>query len=141
MVPGGNPNDLRNPRGDQDKSPRLTGNLSPVTPDDRQGLYGNLPGAERLEHSRSYHAPAPATINPRSGPISNGNMDYSLMSVAATQMARYYGLPAESAPGGTDSQGLDFQNGYENASMKLASFLAWPDIIVGPGMLDGSWRN
>ncbi len=70
--------------------------------------------------------------------LSDGSMDYSIMSAAATQMARYYGLPAESTPGGTDSQELDFQNGYENSAMKLASHLAWPDIIVGPGMLDGS---
>ncbi|MBA7534517.1 Glycine betaine methyltransferase [subsurface metagenome] len=70
--------------------------------------------------------------------VSDGSMDYSIMSAAATEMARYYGLPAESASGGTDSHELDFQNGYEKAAMKLASHLAWPDIICGPGMLDGS---
>jgi trimethylamine--corrinoid protein Co-methyltransferase len=95
-------------------------------------LQANEPGVPVI------YAPAPATINPRSGLISDGNINYSIMSVAVTQMARYYGLPAESSPGGTDSHQLDLQNGYENASMKLASHLAWPDIVVGPGMLDGS---
>jgi len=95
-------------------------------------LEANEPGLPII------YAPALATINPKTGSLSDGSMDYSIMSVAACQMARYYGLPAESAPGGTDSQELDIQNGYEKAAMKLASHLAWPDIIVGPGMLDGS---
>lgn len=84
------------------------------------------------------YAPALAVMNPRTGLLSDGSMEFSIMSAAATEMARYYGLPAESSPGGTDAHVLDFQNGYENAAMKLASHLAWPDIIVGPGMLDGS---
>jgi len=95
-------------------------------------LQANEPGVPII------YAPALATINAKSGLISDGSMDYSIMSVAATQMARYYGLPAESSSGGTDSHVLDFQNGYEKAAMKLASHLAWPDIMVGPGMLDGS---
>jgi trimethylamine--corrinoid protein Co-methyltransferase len=95
-------------------------------------LEANEPGVPII------YAPVLATINPKTGLLSDGSMDYSIMSAAVTQMARYYSLPAESAPGGTDSQELDFQNGYENSAMKLASHLAWPDIIVGPGMLDGS---
>jgi len=95
-------------------------------------LEANEPGVPII------YAPALATINPKTGLLSDGSMDYSIMSVAATQMARYYGLPSESSSGGTDSHVLDFQNGYEKAAMKLASHLAWPDIIVGPGMLDGS---
>jgi len=95
-------------------------------------LQANEPGVPII------YAPALATINPKTVGISDGSIDYSIMSVAATQMARYYGLPAESSSGGTDSHQLDFQNGYENAAMKIASHLAWPDIICGPGMLDGS---
>ncbi len=72
------------------------------------------------------------------GSLSDGSLDYTIMSVAVTEMARYYGLPAESSPGGTDSHELNFQNAYENTATKLTSNLAWPDIIVGPGMLDGS---
>jgi len=95
-------------------------------------LQANEPGVPII------YAPALAVINPKTGLLSDGSMEYSLMGVAATQMARYYGLPAESSSGGTNSHVLDYQNGYENASMKLASHLAWPDIMVGPGLLDGS---
>jgi len=95
-------------------------------------LQANEPGVPII------YAPALATINPKTGSVSDGSMDYSVMSAAATEMARYYRLPAESSSGGTDSHRLDFQNGYEKAAMKIASHLAWPDIICGPGMLDGS---
>ena len=95
-------------------------------------LQANEPGLPII------YAPALAIMNPRTGLVSDGSMEYSLMSAAATEMARYYRLPAESSPGGTDSHVLDLQDGYESAAMQLASHLAWPDIVVGPGMLDGS---
>jgi trimethylamine--corrinoid protein Co-methyltransferase len=95
-------------------------------------LQANEPGVPII------YAPALAIMNPKTGLLSDGSMEFSIMSAAATEMARYYGLPAESAPGGTDSHVLDFQNGYENAAIKMASHLAWADIVVGPGMLDGS---
>lgn len=95
-------------------------------------LQANEPGVPIL------YAPALAVMNPRTALLSDGSMEYSLMSAAATEMARYYGLPAESSPGGTDSHVLDLQDGYESAAMQMASHLAWPDIVVGPGLLDGS---
>ncbi len=95
-------------------------------------LQANEPGVPII------YAPALAIMNPRTGLVSDGSMEYSLMSAAATEMARYYRLPAESSPGGTDSHVLDLQDGYESAAMQLASHLAWPDIVVGPGTLDGS---
>ena len=55
------------------------------------------------------------------------------MDAAATEMARYYGLPAESSPGGSDAHILNFQNAHENAIMGMPTMLSWPDIIVGPG--------
>lgn len=54
------------------------------------------------------------------------------------ETARYYGLPAESSPGGSDAHIPDVQCAYEGGTMALPTTLSWPDIIVGPGMLDGS---
>ena len=96
-------------------------------------LQANEPGVPII------YAPCLAIMNPRTGLVSDGSMEYSLMSAAATEMARYYRLPAESSPGGTDSHVVDLQDGYESGAMQLASHLAWPDIVVGPGMLDGSF--
>ena len=95
-------------------------------------LQANEPGLPII------YAPALAVMNPRTALLSDGSMECSLMSAAATEMARYYGLPAEASHGGTDAHVLDLQAGYESGAMQLASHLAWPDIVVGPGMLDGS---
>ena len=95
-------------------------------------LQANEPGVPII------YSPALAVMNPRTATVSYASMEFSIMDAAATEMARYYGLPAESSPGGSDAHILNFQNAHENAIMEMPTILSWPDIIVGPGMLDGS---
>jgi trimethylamine--corrinoid protein Co-methyltransferase len=84
------------------------------------------------------YAPVLATMNPRTGQYSGGAIELGLMSVAAIQMARYYGLPVEASGGGTDQFIPGIQAAYERAMNALLPTLAWPDILVGPGLLGGS---
>jgi trimethylamine--corrinoid protein Co-methyltransferase len=84
------------------------------------------------------YAPCLATIDPRSGRYSGGAIEGGLGGAATTQMARYYGLPAESSGLGTDQFVPGIQAGYERALNGLLSTLSWPDILVGPGLLGGS---
>jgi len=84
------------------------------------------------------YAPALATMDPRSGRYSAGAMENGLMSAAAVEMARYYGLPVEASGGGTDHYVPGIQPGYERALSSLLPVLSWPDILVGPGLLGGS---
>jgi trimethylamine--corrinoid protein Co-methyltransferase len=84
------------------------------------------------------YAPALAVMDPRNGRLRTASMEYSIMGAAATEMARYYGLPAESSPGGSDAHTPDIQCAYEGATMTLPTALSRPDIVVGPGLLDGS---
>jgi trimethylamine--corrinoid protein Co-methyltransferase len=84
------------------------------------------------------YAPALAVMDPRNGSLRGASMEYAVMGAAATEMARYYGLPAESSPGGSDAHIPGIQCGYEGAAMTIPTALSWPDICVGPGMLDGS---
>jgi trimethylamine--corrinoid protein Co-methyltransferase len=84
------------------------------------------------------YAPCLATMDPRTGRYSGGAIAGSLGSVAATEMARYYGLPAEASGIGTDQFVPGIQAGYERALTGLLATLAWPDILVGPGLLGGS---
>jgi len=95
-------------------------------------LQANEPGLPII------YAPALAVMNPKTATLSDASMEYSIMDAAATEMARYYGIPAESSPGGSDAHILDVQNAYEGAAMTIPTILSWPDIVVGPGMLDGS---
>jgi trimethylamine--corrinoid protein Co-methyltransferase len=95
-------------------------------------LQANEPGVPII------YSPALAVMNPRTATVSYASMEFSIMDAAATEMARYYGLPAESSPGGSDAHILNIQNAHENAVLEVPTMLSWPDIIVGPGMLDGS---
>lgn len=84
------------------------------------------------------YAPCLATMDPRSGLYSGGAIAGGLGGVASTEMARYYGLPAESSGIGTDQFVPGIQAGYERALNGLLTSLSWPDILVGPGLLGGS---
>ena len=95
-------------------------------------LQANEPGVAII------YAPALAVMNPRTAAPAYASMEYSIMDSAATEMARYYGMPSEASPGGSDAQVVNIQNGYECAAMDIPTILSRPDIVVGPGMLDGS---
>ncbi len=84
------------------------------------------------------YAPALSTMDPRSGRYSGGAIENGLMSAAAVEMARYYGLPVEGTGGGTDHYVPGIQPGYERALNVMLPLLSWPDILVGPGLLGGS---
>ena len=84
------------------------------------------------------YAPALAVMDPRSGRYSAGAVVNGLLGAAATEMARYYGLPVEASGGGTDHYVPGIQAGYERALNGLLPALSWPDILVGPGLLGGS---
>jgi trimethylamine--corrinoid protein Co-methyltransferase len=84
------------------------------------------------------YAPALATMNPRTGGYSGGAIENGLMGAAAVEMGRYYGLPVEGTGIGTDHHVPSIQSSYERALNGLLPLLAWPDLLVGPGLLGGS---
>ena len=84
------------------------------------------------------YAPALAVMDPRSGRFGGGAVEHALLGAAATEMARYYGLPAQSSAGGTDHHVPGSQAGYERAINWVLPALSWPDLLVGPGLLGGS---
>lgn len=65
-------------------------------------------------------------------------MENGLLSAAAVEMGRYYGLPVEGTGIGTDHHIPCIQAGYERALNGLLPALSWPDMLVGPGLLGGS---
>lgn len=84
------------------------------------------------------YAPISALIDPRSGLLKSGEIERGALSVATTEMARYYGLPAETSGLGTGQFVPNIQTGYEKALNVLTPMLSWPDILVGAGMLGSS---
>jgi trimethylamine--corrinoid protein Co-methyltransferase len=83
-------------------------------------------------------APALAVMEPRSGRFAGGAVEHALLGAATTEMARFYGLPAQASAGGTDAHLPGAQAGAERAVGWLLPALAWPDLLVGPGLLGGS---
>jgi trimethylamine--corrinoid protein Co-methyltransferase len=77
-------------------------------------------------------------MNPRTGMYSSGAIENALLSSSATEMGRYYGLPVIGGGGGTDTYVPGIQAGYERAMSSVIGTLAWPDLLVGPGLLGGS---
>jgi trimethylamine--corrinoid protein Co-methyltransferase len=84
------------------------------------------------------YAPALAVMDPRTGRYGGGAVEQALLGAAAVEMARYYGLPVEASGFGTDHHVPSIQAGYERALTGILPALAWPDILVGPGLLGGS---
>ncbi|MDH3519689.1 MAG: trimethylamine methyltransferase family protein [Myxococcales bacterium] len=84
------------------------------------------------------YAPCLARMNPRSGGYGGGAIEQGLLAAAATEMARYYDLPAQAAGIVTDHYVPGIQASYERALNGLLPTLAWPDILVGPGVLGGA---
>lgn len=84
------------------------------------------------------YAPALAVMNPRTGMYSAGAIENALLSSAAIEMARFYGLPVEGSGGGTDTFAPGIQASYERAMNLLIPLLSWPDLMVGCGLLGGS---
>ena len=83
-------------------------------------------------------APALSVMEPRSGRFAGGAVEHALLGAATTEMARYYGLPVQASVGGTDAHLPGAQAGAERAVGWLLPALAWPDLLVGPGLLGGS---
>jgi trimethylamine---corrinoid protein Co-methyltransferase len=61
-----------------------------------------------------------------------------LLGAAVTEMGRFYNLPVQSSTGGSSSPVPGLQGGYERTLNWVLPNLAWPDILVGPGLLGGS---
>jgi trimethylamine--corrinoid protein Co-methyltransferase len=84
------------------------------------------------------YAPALSTTDPRSARYAGGAIENGLMSAAAVEMGRYYGLPVEGTGIGTDHHVPCLQASYERAMNGLLPALSWPDLLVGVGLLGGS---
>lgn len=84
------------------------------------------------------YAPALSVMNPRTAGYGGGPVEHGLLGAACVEMARHYALPAEASGIGTDAHEPGIQAGFERALNGLLPTIAWPDILVGPGLLGGS---
>lgn len=84
------------------------------------------------------YAPVNSVMEPRTGRFTGGAVEHALLGLAVTEMGRYYHLPVEASTGSTDAHLPDVQAAYERSINWSLPALSLPDILVGPGLLDGS---
>ena len=83
-------------------------------------------------------APNLTLVDLRSGLYASGAVENALFGAAVAEMGRYYGLPVEASGFSTGAHVPSIQAGYERALTAILPVLAWPDILVGPGLLAGA---
>ena len=84
------------------------------------------------------YAAAPTVMDPRSGRFAGGEIENALLGAAVTEMARYYGLPAESTTGSCSHHIPGIQAAYERSLNWCLPILSCPDMLIGPGLLAGA---
>jgi trimethylamine--corrinoid protein Co-methyltransferase len=84
------------------------------------------------------YAPALSAAEPHSGRFTGGAVEHALLGAAVTEMGRYYGLPVQASTGSSDIMVPGVQSAYERALNWTLPAMSWPDILVGPGLLDGA---
>ncbi len=84
------------------------------------------------------YAPFPQSIEPHTWRYTGGAVENSIFGAAMIEMGRHYGFPVEAGTGGTDQYYPGAQASYERAINWTLPTIAWPDILVGPGLLGGS---
>lgn len=76
------------------------------------------------------HGARPMVTDLRSGAMAGGSGEQSLLTAAAVQMARFYGLPSSTIAGATDSKTADAQAGYEKALSVVMAAQAGANLIT-----------
>ncbi len=72
----------------------------------------------------------PMVTDLRSGGMAGGSGEQAVLTAAASQMARYYGLPNSTIAGATDSKMADAQSGYEKALSVTMAAQAGANLIT-----------
>ncbi len=78
----------------------------------------------------------PAVADMRTGAYAPGAIETGMLTMAFTQMARYYGLPSAGYVGLTNAKLCDAQAGFEKSLSPMAATLAGLDIINMAGLID-----
>ena len=84
------------------------------------------------------YAPVSSLMDPRTGLVKSGCVEEGLICAASIEMARYYGLPAETSGFETGRYDLNVQSSYETALTAILPMLSFPDIILGAGLIGGA---
>jgi trimethylamine--corrinoid protein Co-methyltransferase len=80
-----------------------------------------------------YYGPRLSATDPRTGVVTSGTPETGVSAVAATLLARRYGLACDCYGPTTDSKVIDVQLGYEHALNAIIGMAARPRFLSGLG--------
>ncbi len=80
-----------------------------------------------------YYGPRLSSINPRTGVVTSGPPETGVASIAATLLARRYGLACDCYGPTSDSVVVDTQFGYEHMANAILGLASHPRFLSGPG--------
>ncbi len=80
-----------------------------------------------------YYGPRLSSINPRTGVVTSGPPETGVASIAATLLARRYGLACDCYGPTSDAVAVDTQFGYEHMANAILGLAAQPRFLSGPG--------
>ena len=78
---------------------------------------------------------SPSLIDMRYGTQCVGNIEVCMLSVAYSQIAKFYSIPSGAYLGMSETKTVDAQTGIESANGIILGTLAGINCITGPGML------
>ena len=80
--------------------------------------------------ARAVFGPRPMITDLRTGAMAGGGGEQALLTAAAIQMARHYGLPSSTIAGATDSKIPDAQSGYEKCLTVAQTLHSGANIVT-----------
>jgi len=78
---------------------------------------------------------SPSVMDMRYGTQCVGNIEVCMLSVAYSQIAKFYGIPSGAYLGMSETKTIDAQTGIESTNGIILGTLAGINCITGPGML------
>ena len=82
------------------------------------------------EQAKAVFGPRPMITDLRTGAMAGGCGEQAMLTAAATQMARHYGLPSSTIAGATESKIPDAQSGYEKCLSVAQTVQAGANIVT-----------
>ena len=82
------------------------------------------------EQAKAVFGPRPMITDLRTGAMAGGCGEQAMLTAAATQMARHYGLPSSTIAGATESKIPDAQSGYEKCLTVSQTVQAGANIVT-----------
>lgn len=86
--------------------------------------------------SKVWYGSSSTVLDPAKGSVASGSPEAGLITVAASQLGSYYGIPSFCSGMLTDSKAMDSQSAHERTATSLLPAMSRASAVYGMGALD-----